>query len=645
VLWEPGDAERDSAMGRFARAVGQPSYLELWRWSVVELDEFWRTLADLGAVAWRRPPDAGVALAHADMPGARWFPGAELNYAEHALAHAAREPDAPAVIAHSQTRPRSELTWGELADAVERCAAGLRSLGVQRGDRVAGYLPNTPEAVVACLATAAIGAVWSSCPPEFGTRAVVDRFGPIEPTVLLAVDGYRYGEEVIERRREVEALVEALPSLRAVVPVAYLGVHPDGWADLLDHPAGHGFEPVPFDHPLWILFSSGTTGLPKPIVHGHGGITLEHLKALHLHHDLHAGDRFLWFSTTGWMMWNYLLSGLLVGATIVLFDGDPTWPDPSTLWRVAATEDCALFGSSAGLITASRAAGVVPERAGLRSIGSTGSPLPPAGYEWAFAHLGVPIVSISGGTDVCTAFVGGSPLSSVRVGEISCPLLGCAVAAVDGAGRPLPPGTTGELVVTEPMPSMPVGFWGDDGSRLRRAYYERFEGWWHHGDWITLFGDGASVISGRSDATLNRGGVRIGTADLYSVVEAVEGVADALAVHLDDPTGEGGGELVLFLVASGGVAGDDARSAALQAEVRRAVRTELSPRHVPDRVELVRAVPRTSTGKRLEVPVKRLLTTGAAEVATDALADPQAWHDFVALASRWREPSRDVEPS
>lgn len=639
LLWEPPpEVWTDTAMGRFASAWGHTSYADLWRWSVEDLEGFWSAVAqDLG-VRWHERPERALAGGDRAMPGARWFPGATLSYAEHALAHWSAHPDAVAVIGHSQTRAPSELTGGELVDAVGRAAAGLRRLGVGPGDRVAAYAPNVPETLVAFLAAASLGAVWVSCAPEFGIRSVVDRLGQLDPVVLVAVDGYRYGTKAVDRRDEVAAIRAAVPSIRHVVSLSYLADGlPDAtpWDELLADPAPLTAAPVPFDHPLYVLFSSGTTGLPKPIVHSHGGIALEHLKVLALHHDLGPGDRFCWFSTTGWMMWNYLVSGLLVGATVVCFDGDPAHPDLGALWRLAAETGTTFLGVSAPFLMACRKAGVRPERGALRGVGSTGAPLPAAGFRWVHERLGLPVSSISGGTDVCTAFVGAAPLVPVRAGEISCRHLGCAVEAFDPEGRPVPPGVTGELVITAPMPSMPVGFWGDDdGSRYRAAYFEHFPGVWRHGDWVTFTEDGACTITGRSDATLNRGGVRLGTADFYAVVDALPEVADSLVVHLDDrdPDGTGMGELVLFVsLVPGHELDDDLRD-----RIATTLRRELSPRHVPDRIEAAPAIPRTLSGKKLEVPVKRILTGTPADEAASrgALTDPDALSWFEAHRPR-----------
>jgi acetoacetyl-CoA synthetase len=640
VVWTPPDDVRATTrIGRFldwladTRGLRFDEYPELWRWSVDDLDGFWRACTEWSGVRWHDEP--ARALGRRGMPGAEWFPGSTLNYAQHALAAVADRSDELAIVARGQTREPAEITWAHLADGVGRCRAGLARLGVQRGDRVAAYLPNIPETIVAFLAAASLGAVWSSCAPEFGTRSVVDRFAQIEPTVLLAIDGYRYGEKVIDKRPDVEAIEAALPTLRHSVHVPYLGEGRDDWAPLLAESGPLEFDPVPFDHPLYVLYSSGTTGLPKAIVHGHGGITVEHLKTTALHHDLGAGDRFFWFTTTGWMMWNYLVSGLLVGASIVLFDGDPAFPDLGTLWRIAADTGVDVFGVSAPFLMSCRKGGVVPPPHSLRSIGSTGAPLPPDGFRWVRDVVGahVQTASVSGGTDVCAAFVGAVPLLPVRAGEISCRLLGVAAEAYAPDGTVCPPGVQGELVVTEPMPSMPIGFWGDDtGEQLRHAYYDDYPGVWRHGDWITFTDDGACVISGRSDATLNRGGVRLGTSDFYAVVEGLPQVADSLVVHLegDDPD-QPMGELLLFVTLAPGATLDDE----LRAAIVRGLRTELSPRHVPDAIVAVPAVPRTLSGKKLEVPVKRILGGAAADAVASpsSLSDPSALDWFESYAT------------
>jgi acetoacetyl-CoA synthetase len=632
-LWSPAPDARDTTnVGRYLswleaeRGLSFATYDELWRWSVDDLDGFWSSLWSFFDVRSSQPYEA--ALPRSEMPGAVWFPGVRLNYAERALATAG---DAIAVVVRSPSGGDRDVTWDELRDLVGRCRTGLARLGVAAGDRVVAYLPNGLEALVAFLASASLGAVWASCPPEFGTSSVVDRFGQLDPSVLLVTRAYRYGAKEVDRRAEVDEIVGALPGLRHVIDIA------SDWDELVATAGELAFEPVPFDHPLYVLFSSGTTGPPKAIVHGHGGILVEHLKSLALHHDLGPGDRFFWFSTTGWMMWNLLVSGLCVGAAVVLFDGDPAWPDLGALWRMAAEAGVTVFGTSAPFLMSCRKAGIeladMGDLGAVRSVGSTGAPLPVEGFEWVYAQLpDVWLTSVSGGTDVCTAFVGGSPLVPVIAGEISCRYLGARVEAFDEQGRSLV-GEQGELVITAPLPSMPVGFWGDDdGHRYRDAYFSRFPGVWCHGDWLTITERGSCVITGRSDATLNRGGVRLGTSEFYAVVEGVDGVADSLVVHLEDPAG-GPGRLVLFVSPTPGHVVDDALRETIRAELR----ARLSPRHAPDEILAVPKVPRTHSGKKLEVPIKRILLGAppADVVSPGALADPSAIDAYVALADRF----------
>ncbi|MFI6759063.1 acetoacetate--CoA ligase [Micromonospora sp. NPDC050417] len=659
VLWTPpADVRETTRIGdylhwlRERRGLDFADYSALWEWSVTDLDGFWRSIWDYFEVIAHTPPTTTL---HGDqMPGVAWFPGATLNYAEHVLRMPGLADDAPVVLARSQTRPPVTLTAAELRDQVRRVRSGLRRLGVTRGDRVAAYAPNIPETFVLMLATTSLGAIFSSCAPEFGTRSVTDRWQQIEPKVLVAVDGYRYGDKPVDRRAEVAAIRAALPSLVHTVVLDYL--HPQGaaaeaaagvlnWTDLAaetDEPLA--FDPVPFDHPLYVLYSSGTTGLPKPIVHGHGGILLEHLKMLALHHDLGPADRFFWFTTTGWMMWNFLVSGPAVGAAIVLYDGNPAVraepggpaePDLGALWRMAEETGTTYFGTSAPFLLANRKAGVRPGRIAdlrrLRGLGSTGAPLPVEGFTWVYEEVGtdLQLQSLSGGTDVCTGFVGGVPLLPVYAGEIACRALGARVEARSADGEPVR-GELGELVITAPMPSMPVGFWNDpDGHRYREAYFDHYPGVWRHGDWITINERGGCVITGRSDATLNRGGVRLGTAEFYSVVEGLDEVTDSVVVHLEDNEG-GAGELLLFVVLADGLELDQA----LHAKIARELRTALSPRHVPDEIHQVRAVPRTLSAKKLEVPVKKILTGTpvASAAATGALANPESLLAFELFA-------------
>lgn len=643
TLWSPPpDVRGHTRIGAFMswleseRGLAFVGYDDLWRWSVEDLDGFWGAVWDHFGVLSHDPPEQ--VIAGTTMPGARWFPGATLNYAENLLR---LDADGPAVVTRSQTRGPLDLTSAELRDAVGRARAGLVRLGVGRGDRVGAYMPNIAETLVAFLATASLGAIWSSCAPEFGIRSVVDRLGQVAPKVLIGVDGYRYGAKAVDRRGELGAIRDGLASLEATVVVPYLDTDaaiPGSitWDDLCGEAAAPQFAAVPFEHPLYVLYSSGTTGLPKPIVHCHGGILVEHLKVLALHHDLGSGDRFFWFSTTGWMMWNYLVSGLAVGSSVVLFDGDPAHPDLMGLWRLAAETATTFFGTSAPFLMACRKEGLEPmaraDLSAVRGVGSTGAPLPEEGFRWVYDAVGrdVLLASVSGGTDVCTAFVAGCPLVPVRAGVISCRCLGAKVEAYAHDGHPVV-GETGELVVTAPMPSMPIGFWGDaDGSRFHAAYFADYPGVWCHGDWIRIDEDGGCVITGRSDSTLNRGGVRLGTSDFYSVVESMAEVADSLVVHLEDPEG-GPGELLLFVQMRPGSDLDDGLRARIAAELR----TALSPRHVPDEVVAVARVPRTLSGKKLEVPVKRILSGADVEeaAALGALADPDSLAPFAAMAA------------
>ncbi|WP_420437047.1 acetoacetate--CoA ligase [Candidatus Poriferisocius sp.] len=648
VVWRPPpDAWANSRMGQFAERY-QPAalgdYEALWRWSVEEPGDFWASVWDYLEIDATQAPRS--VISGSPMPNTTWFDGATLNYAEHILRGNGLSDTDVAAVGRSQTRPAQELSLGELREEVRRAAAGLRRLGVGPGDRVVALLPNIPETLVAFLATASIGAVWASCAPEFGARGVLDRWTQVQPKVLLAVDGYRYGAKPIDISGVIDQIRRGLPSVQSTVLLPYLD--PDAtiskdvqtWSDLTaDTTEPLRFEPVPFAHPLYILSSSGTTGRPKQIVHGHGGILLEHGKQLALHHDLGPGDRFFWFSTTGWMMWNYLMSGLLAGASIVMFDGDPASPTLDTLWSIVEQSAVTLAGFSAPFLMACRSAGLRPgetlDLRRLREIGSTGAPLPDAGYRWiSEAVAPMPVSNISGGTDVCSAFVGGAPVLPVRSGAIACRQLGWRVDAFDPDGQPLRE-IDGELVITGPAPSMPVGLWGDeDRRRYRGSYFESFDGVWSHGDWITIFDDGSCVISGRSDATLNRGGVRLGTADFYSVIEEHDLVDDSLVVHLEDDEG-GLGDLLAFVVLRDG----QELTEELREWLRTRLRAELSPRHVPDEIRSAPVIPRTISGKKLEVPVKRILLGAAASqvASASALQDPNSLHYFEAFGQRWRD--------
>jgi len=610
------------------------AYRELWDWSVAEPGAFWDSLWHYFDVVGDR--GTGPVLTGGQMPDVTWFPGATLNYAQNALRVARTDPARLAVIARDEDGGQTTFTYGELAAEVARVRAGLQALGVTRGDRVAAYLPNIPAALIGLLATASLGAIWSSCSPDFGPASVIDRFAQITPKVLLAVDRYRYGGKQFDRGKQVAEIVAALPGLTALVLVGEHGEVTRSAPQTLEFDSLPGdaaaqleFEPVPFGHPLWVLYSSGTTGLPKAIVHGHGGIVLEHLKTLCFNQDLGAGDVFFWYTTTGWMMWNYLAGGLLAGLTIVAYDGSATYPETGALWRLAAESRISYFGTGAPYLLACAKAGLSPGRendlSAVRGIGSTGSPLPPEGFRWIYQHVGSDLLlgSFSGGTDVCTGFVGPCPLLPVRSGVIAGACLGAKVEAYNAAGQPVT-GEVGELVITAPMPSMPVGFWNDPhGERYRASYFDTYPGVWRHGDWITMLPDGGCVIYGRSDATLNRGGVRMGTSEFYRVVEGLPEVADSLVVD----TGQLGadGRLILYLVLSPQATLDDE----LTARIRAALRSALSPRHVPDEIHQVPGIPRTLSGKKLEVPVRKiLLGTPVADAADpDALANPEvlAW--------------------
>jgi acetoacetyl-CoA synthetase len=642
VLWAPDRGHR-GPLAEFTdwvrehRGVDAPDYAALHEWSVGDLGGFWSAVAEFFDVRFHDAPSA--PLGRTGMPGTQWFPGATLNYAEQALTNGA---DADlALVFHREDGLEREVTRGELRDLVGRARAGLVRAGVGRGDRVVALAPNCVETLVTFLAVASLGAVWSSCSPDFGARAVRDRFAQIEPTVLLAVDGYVYGGKGYDVRGTVDSLRSQLPTLAATVLVGYLdeaATLEDAvpWAEFTGTPGELVFEAVPFDHPLWVLYSSGTTGLPKGIVHGHGGIVLEHLKALRLQMELQPGERFFWFTTTGWMMWNFLVGGLLVGSTIVLFDGNPGHPDLAALWRLAERHKVTYFGTSAPFIQASLKAGLRPrdqfDLGALRAIGSTGAPLSVEGFRWIGEAVGehVQICSVSGGTDVCAAFVGSAPTVPVWLGEISCASLGAAVAAYDEKGEELVD-EVGELVITQPMPSMPVAFWNDpDGVRLREAYFDEFPGVWRHGDWVRRTPRGSFVIYGRSDSTLNRGGVRMGTADFYAVVEGFDQVLDSLVIDTTELGARDEGALLCFLVLADGATLEEVEPA-----LRRALRTELSPRHVPDRFVVVEAVPRTLNGKKCEVPVKKILAGVAADraVSRGALQNPDALDPFLALAA------------
>ncbi|MDE2607628.1 MAG: acetoacetate--CoA ligase [Burkholderiales bacterium] len=650
LLWTPSsDLAASSRLADYQRWLAEhrglrfADYQALWQWSVDELDAFWRSIWDFCGILADGSPEP--VLGARTMPGAEWFPNVRLNYAEHVFRHAT---DArPAIVARSEAGVR-EVSWRELRDQVGALAAKLRSLGIRPGDRVAAYLPNHPETVVAFLACATIGAIWSSCATDMGPSVVLDRLRQIEPRLLLATDSYRYNGKTHDRAAVVGELLRELPSVQTVIHLAgpLAGERPVDWRDRLDwqdviaRPAELRFERVPFGHPLWIVYSSGTTGLPKAMVHGHGGIVLTHLKTLTLQHDVRPGDRMMFLASTGWIVWNMQVGALLVGATVMLYDGNPAWPDTRALWRHVDQQGVTLLGCGAAFLINCMKEGLRPrdfaafER--LRSINSTGSPLPIEAYLWVYDAVkpDLWLASISGGTDIASGFVACAPTLPVTAGEIQCRELGVAAYAFNEAGQPVV-NEVGELVVTKPMPSMPLYFWNDPGNkRYLESYFETYPGLWRHGDWIRFTEGGSAVIYGRSDSTINRFGIRMGTAEIYRVVEELPEVRDSLVVDLEylgRPS-----FLALFVVLQPGHALDEA----LRKKIFGQIRTKASARHVPDEVYAVAEIPRTLTGKKMEVPVRKLLLGAAPEkvASPDAMANPASLDFFVRLA-------RDLNPA
>ncbi len=613
VLWKPSREQVDGAnITKYTRWLEKrtgrsfPDYNSLWRWSTEDIEAFWESIWEHFEI-WSTTPYRAV-LPERKMPGAKWFDGARLNYAEHIFRN--RYDDDVALIAAGEDEEDSDVTWGELRAETASLAAFLREEGVVPGDRVAGYLPNCPEAVVGFLASASLGAVWSCVSPDFGAKSVVDRFEQIAPKVFIGVEGYGYGGKWFEKQGVIEAVRDSIPSITTTIVTdtrekeGVAGA--EDWVELADRSERLEFAKVPFDHPLWVLYTSGTTGLPKAIVHGHGGILLEQLKALSLHNDVRRGDTMFWYTSAGWMMWNYLLGALLLGSKVVLYDGDPLHPGPGALWDLAQRTRTTFFGAGASYFDAVAKSGFDPRGhflRNLRGFGSTGSPLSPESFEWLYSKVkdDLWVASISGGTDVCTAFVGGNPTLPVLSGKIQCRYLGASVAAYDESGNPVL-GQVGELVVREPMPSMPLFFWGDrDGSKYAESYFSLFKGAWTHGDWIRIDADGTCVIQGRSDATIKRRGVRAGTSEVYRVVESVPEVGDSLVVDLEFPGGRA--FMPLFVVLRRGVVLDEA----LRQRIRQKLGEDLSPKLVPDDVVQIEEVPRTINGKKVEVPIKRIL--------------------------------------
>ncbi|GAA4558848.1 acetoacetate--CoA ligase [Pseudonocardia xishanensis] len=652
VLWAPS-AERaaSTAMARYAQWIahreGLPAddFETLWRWSVETGSGFWASLAEFFDVSaegdWSVERDPDVT----GLSGAGWFPQVRLNYAEQALR--GRDAHGPALVQLSESNEPVDVSWAELRGQVGSFASQLRRWGVRPGDRVVGYLPNLAETVVALLGTAAVGAVWACCAPDYGIDAVVDRLAQIEPKVLVAADGYRFGGKDVDRVSAIEEIAARLPSLEKLVVVPRVhdsvavttDVETIAWADAVAEPAEPVFERVPFDHPLWILYSSGTTGLPKGIVHSQGGIVLEHLKWLGLHDDVRPGDRFFWFTSTAWMVWNASIAGLLVGATVVLYDGAPNRPGPGRLWELAAQVRATQFGTSAGYLTASEKAGLTPgadlDLSALRAVLYSGSVLPVEGWRWVYSAVkfDVWLDAPCGGTDVCTPYVGGNPLAPVHAGEMQCRFLGTRVESWDAEGQHATD-RVGELVVTTAIPSMPVRFWNDpDGHRFQEAYFEIYPGVWRHGDWITITSRGTAIVHGRSDSTINRHGVRMGSADIYAAVDRIPEVADSLVIGAELDSGRYW--MPLFVTLAEGAELDDA----LEARIAREIRENCSARHVPDEILVAPAIPHTLTGKRLEVPVKRLLQGFEPSRAVNAgvVDSPEALDWFTELGERRRK--------
>lgn len=646
LLWEPSAEMKEQAnLIRYmnwlteTRGISFADNEALWTWSVDHLPDFWASLWDYFHIQASQPYTE--VLSGTQMPDVHWFSGAELNYVEHVFRQ--RTSSRPALLAQSEGGPLVEVSWDELAQRVAAVAHTLREMGVQRGDRVVNYMPNIPETLIAFLATASLGAIWSSCAPEFGTQSVIDRFQQIEPKILFTIGGYRYNGKLIDRRPVIRELQTALPTLQQtiILPYVYDGLRAEDYqqATLWSTAAAAGehelhYEQVPFEHPLWVLYSSGTTGLPKAIVQGHGGILLEHLKQLHLSLDLKPDDRFFWYSTTGWMMWNLLISGLLLGTTLLLYDGSPASPSLNRLWEFAEQTGMTFFGTSAGFILSCMKAGVEPgqllQLRSLRALGSTGSPLPPEGFLWVYEHVkqDIWLASVSGGTDVCSAFLGGSPLLPVHAGVLQSRSLGAKVEAFDEQGKALID-EMGELVITRPMPSMPLFFWNDpDGKKYLGSYFEVYPGIWRHGDWIKITAQGSSVVYGRSDSTINRKGIRMGSSEVYRVVEDIPEILDSLIIGLERPGGNY--YMPLFVVLQPGTQLDDE----LKNRIRTQLRNNLTPHHVPDEIVPIAEIPRTLSGKKLEVPIKKIFLgqSVAKAISLGSLSNPQSVQFFVDFA-------------
>ncbi len=644
LLWAPSEEfKANSNLAKYMtwlevnRNLNLETYKDLWEWSTSNISDFWESIWDYFEVEADGKPNEVVA---GYMPEAKWFQGTALNYAEHIFRKAS---DNPAIIFKSETTSLRKISWLELRQHTENLQGYLTSVGVSTGDRVAAYLPSIPEATTSFLAANATGAVWSSCSPDFGLSSIIDRFAQIEPKVLIAVDGYRYGGKEFNKLEIIQELQKAIPSIEQVILIPYLNPEEKGesihncilWSEAINTPGNLHFERVPFEHPIWVLYSSGTTGIPKAITHSHGGVLLEHLKYLALHNNVKPGDNCFWYTTTGWMMWNYIQASLLCGGTMVLYDGSPAYPDMNCLWQFAEEASITHFGTSAGFVVANMKADTHPGKdfdlSALQSIGSTGSPLPPEGFDWIYNEIkeDLWLASISGGTDVCSAFVGGNPLTPVYSGEIQCRALGCKLESFDEDGGAVI-NQVGEMVVTEPMPSMPVYFWNDPNfDRYKSSYFEMFPGIWRHGDWTMITPRDGVIILGRSDSTLNRGGVRIGTSEIYRAVDKIEEVADSLIICLEKGTDY---YMPLFVVMAEG----HELSEETKKKINTTIRSEYTPRHIPDEIIAISEVPYTISGKKVETPVKKILLGKATSQAInpDALKNPEALSYFEELSTK-----------
>lgn len=648
LLWEPSESwKQQSNMMNYLgwlnknKKLALKQYTDLWQWSVTEIESFWESLWQYFRISYSAPYNK--VLTERKMPGACWFEGAKLNYAEHIFRN--QQGEKMAVIAKSEVRPEiQKLTWKELYEQTAAFAEVLKGYGVKPGERVVGFLPNIPETIIAFLACASIGAVWSCCSPDFGSSTVLDRFKQIEPKLLISIDGYRYRGKDYHRIPVVQELQAEISSIENTILLPYLAKKPDirglknieMWDSLLEKQKRKNvimFEQVAFDHPLWILYSSGTTGLPKAIVQGHGGILLEHLKQWYLQMNTNEKDRLFWYTSTGWMMWNFLVSGLLTGAAIVLYDGHSGYPEDDFMWGLVEEAGVTFFGTSAAYLHVCMNTGMKPKETyqlnQLKSIGSTGSPLSPEGFAWIYRHVkeDIWLSSLSGGTDICSAFVGGSPMLAVHAGEIQCRHLGASVKVYDGLGAETVD-AVGELVVTEPMPSMPLYFWNDhEYKRYKSSYFEMYPDVWRHGDLIKIKANGSLSIYGRSDSTINRGGIRIGTSEIYRAACGMTEIEDSLAVDLTDKNNKG--VLLFFVVLNQGLQ----LTKTLEGEIRQCIREKCSPRHMPDMIFQISAVPQTLNGKKLEVPVKKLLMGVPLDKAVNdgSVKNPQSLDFFVEL--------------